>query len=274
MLGMNGETQSKIEEVVCRPNGLLLVTGPTGAGKTTTLYAIIQKLRSPRLNIMTLEDPIEYELLAGSKREGGITQIQVNPKAGLTFASGLRACLRQDPDVIFVGEIRDKETAEVAISSALTGHMVLSTLHTNGAIQTVTRLLDMGVEPFLIVSALRAVVSQRLVRVLCHQCKQVYTPPLEALKRLGLQAEEGQTFYKPVGCGACMQQGYWGRTGVFELLGLNNEVNKLILEKKPAGEVFAKASAQGFKTLKQDGMNLVTQGITTIEEVLRVLPSL
>ncbi len=274
MLGMAADMQARVEAITSRPNGLLLVTGPTGSGKTTTLYAMIQKLRSPRLNIMTLEDPIEYELLAGSKREGGITQIQINPKVGLTFASGLRACLRQDPDVIFVGEIRDKETAETAVSSALTGHMVLSSLHTNGAIQTVSRLLDMGVEPFLIVSSVRGIVSQRLIRVLCHACKVAYNPPKEALRNLGLPAEDAATFYKPQGCSACMQQGYWGRSGVFELLIVDGEINRAILARKSSGEIFGLAKEQqGFLTLKSSGMNLVTQGITSIEEVLRVLPS-
>jgi type IV pilus assembly protein PilB len=275
MLGMPADMQSRIDLITSRPNGLLLITGPTGSGKTTSLYAIVQKMRSPRLNIMTLEDPIEYELLAGSKREGGITQIQINPKIGLTFASGLRSCLRQDPDIIFVGEIRDKETAETAISSALTGHFVLSSLHTNGAIQTVSRLLDMGVEPFMIVSAIRGIVSQRLVRVLCHHCKQAYTPPKEALDRLGLSVEDGALFYKPEGCGSCMQQGYWGRTGVFEILGVDGEVNKAILTRKSSGEIFALArERQNFRTLRQFGMDLVSQGVTSVEEVLRVLPSI
>lgn len=274
MLGMPSDMQGRIEQITARPNGLLLVTGPTGSGKTTSLYAIIQKMRSPRLNIMTLEDPIEYELLAGSKREGGITQIQINPKVGLTFASGLRSCLRQDPDIIFVGEIRDRETAETAISAALTGHLVLSSLHTNGAIQTITRLLDMGVEPFLIVSAVRGFVSQRLVRVLCHHCKASYTPPKEALERLGLSCEADAVFYKPVGCGACLLQGYWGRTGVFEILTVDGEINKAILARKSAGEILALArERQNFKSLRQFGMNLVEQGITSVEEVLRVLPT-
>jgi general secretion pathway protein E len=223
---------------------------------------------------MTLEDPIEYELLAGSKREGGITQIQINPKVGLTFASGLRSCLRQDPDILFVGEIRDKETADTAISAALTGHLVLSSLHTNGAIQTVTRLLDMGVEPFMIVSAIRGIVSQRLVRVLCHHCKQSYAPPKEALDHLGLTASSEQLFFRPEGCTACMQQGYWGRTGVFEILVLDPEINRAILARKPSGELFSLArEKQGFRTLKAFGMDVVSQGITSVEEVLRVLPS-
>jgi type II secretory ATPase GspE/PulE/Tfp pilus assembly ATPase PilB-like protein len=231
-------------------------------------------LRSPRLNIMTLEDPIEYELLAGSKREGGITQIQINPKVGLTFASGLRACLRQDPDVIFVGEIRDRETAETAISAALAGHMVLSSIHTNGAIQTITRLLDMGVEPFLIASALRGVLSQRLVRTLCHHCKEAYTPPVEALQRLGLPATGDMQFFKASGCGSCGQQGYWGRTGVFEMLAIEKTLNQMILTKTGGGDLFEAATQKGFRTLKNHGMELVQQGITTVEEVLRVLPSL
>jgi type II secretory ATPase GspE/PulE/Tfp pilus assembly ATPase PilB-like protein len=266
---------SKLEAITSRPYGLLLVTGPTCSGKTTSLYAIVQKMRSPRLNIMTLEDPIEYELLAGSKREGGITQIQINPKIGLTFASGLRSCLRQDPDIIFVGEIRDKETAETAISAALTGHFVLSSLHTNGAIQTVSRLLDMGVEPFMVVSAIRGIVSQRLVRMLCHHCKIAYTPPKEALDRLGLTIDGDATLFRPQGCGDCMQQGYWGRTGVYELLTVDGEVNKAILARKSPGEIFTLArEKQNFRTLKQFGMDLVSQGITTVEEVLRVLPSI
>lgn len=274
LLGMSAAMQERVEKLVTRPNGLFLVTGPTGSGKTTSLYAVIQMLRSPRLNIMTLEDPIEYELLAGSKREGGITQIQINPKVGLTFASGLRSLLRQDPDIIFVGEIRDRETAETAISAALTGHMVLSSLHTNGAIQTINRLLDMGVEPFLIASALRGVVSQRLVRTLCHHCKEAYTPPVEALQRLGLPAAQDTQFFKPVGCPSCQQQGYWGRTGVFELLALDNTLNRMILAKQTSGDLFQAATKAGFNTLKTHGMELVCQGITSVEEVLRVLPQL
>ncbi len=274
MLGLPGEMQRRIDEIVTRPNGLFLVTGSTGSGKTTTLYSIIQRLRSPTTNILTLEDPIEYELLAGSKREGGITQIQVNSKIGLTFASGLRACLRQDPDVLFVGEIRDHETAEIAISAALTGHMVLSTLHTNGSIQTLARLMDMGIEPFLLVSSLRAVVSQKLVRLLCHQCKKSYEPPKDALQRLGLYSDFGPVFYKPGGCAACHFQGYWGRTGVYEALFLSNEINELILRRAPAKEIFASLSQSGFKTLKEHGMELVREGLTSVDEVLRVLPSL
>ncbi len=273
LLGMPPEVQALVEETVGRPNGLFLVTGPTGSGKTTTLYSIIQRLRSPQLNIMTLEDPIEYELLAGSRREGGITQIQINSRVGLTFASGLRACLRQDPDILFVGEIRDKETAETGISAALTGHMVLSSLHTNGAVQTVARLMDMGVEPYLVGSALRAVVAQRLVRLLCHQCKLPYTPPQDALVRLGLDVEEGRTLFKPNGCVSCMQQGYWGRTGVFELLALDNNLVNLVIRKAPIPELFGAARERGFKTLKDNGLDLAAQGLTSIEEVLRVLPS-
>ena len=273
-LGMPAEMQSEVGQLISRPNGLLLVTGPTGSGKTTSLYALVQKVRSPRLNIMTLEDPIEYELLAGSRREGGITQIQINPKLGLDFAAGLRSCLRQDPDVIVVGEIRDKETAETAISATLTGHMVFASLHTNGAIQTIVRLMDMGIEPFLIVSAVRAVVSQRLVRILCHHCKQPYSPLVDVLRKLNLAVEEGKSFYRPVGCEACQGTGYWGRTGVFEIVTLSGELNNLILQRKSQSEIFLKARASGLKTLKEHGMELVGQGITTIEEVLRVLPAL
>jgi len=273
-LGMPADMQSEIGQLISRPNGLVLVTGPTGSGKTTSLYALVQKVRSPRLNIMTLEDPIEYELLAGSKREGGITQIQINPKLGLDFASGLRACLRQDPDIIVVGEIRDRETAETSISATLTGHMVFASLHTNGAIQTIVRLMDMGVEPFLIVSSVRAIIAQRLVRVLCHHCKQPYRPLIEVLKKLNLTVEEGKSFYRPIGCEACQGQGYWGRTGVFEAVRLSNELNSLILQKKSQSEIFFKAREGGLKTLKEHGMELVGQGITTVEEVLRVLPAL
>lgn len=275
LLGLEPELQTQIEGMITRPNGLFLVTGPTGSGKTTTLYALLQRLRSPHLNIMTLEDPIEYELLAESRREGGITQIQLNRACGLDFASGLRACLRQDPDVLFLGEIRDRETAETAISAALTGHMVLSSLHTNGAIQTVARLLDMGVEPFLVVSALRGVLSQRLLRMLCHHCKQAFRPPADALARLGLPAEGEGTFFRPVGCASCQQQGYWGRTGVFEFLPLRNSLNRLILERRPPGELFEAARKDfGFRTLKEHGMALAAQGVTSVEDVLRVLPSL
>ncbi|MBI5631502.1 MAG: Flp pilus assembly complex ATPase component TadA [Elusimicrobia bacterium] len=274
LLGMPADAFSQMKDAISRPNGLILVTGPTGSGKTTTLYALIQQLRSPQLNILTLEDPIEYELLGGRKREGGITQIQINAKVGLTFASGLRACLRQDPDIILVGEIRDKETVETAISAALTGHLVLSSLHTNGAVQTVARLMDMGVEPFLVASALRAVLSQRLVRLLCHQCKIAYRPSPEIIAKLGLTSIDPDTqLFKPNGCTACVQQGYWGRTGIYELLTMDNELNSLIMAKRLPSEIFFSAKKMGFKTMQQHGMELVAQGLTSLEEILRVLPT-
>ena len=244
-----------------------MVTGPTGSGKTTTLYASLNTINTIDKNIITVEDPVEYRLKL-------IRQCQINPKAGLTFATGLRSILRQDPDVIMVGEIRDLETAEIAIQSALTGHLVFSTLHTNDAATTVTRLMDMGVEPFLISSSLTGVVAQRLVRTICDDCKTSYKPPAKALKQLGMEETQDVTFYKGEGCKKCHNSGYKGRIGLIELLHLNEALRELIVAKASADAIKKTAIEAGMKTMREDGFKKVLNGVTTIEEVLRVTQEL
>ena len=273
-LGLSPSLQTRFEDVLNLSSGMFLVTGPTGSGKTTTLYSCINRMRSPMKNIITLEDPIEYELLAGKSREGGITQVQINPKVGLTFVEGLKSSLRQDPDVIFLGEIRDKESAEIAFTSALTGHFVLSSLHTIGAPATVTRLLDMGIEPFLMVTTLRAIVSQRLVRMLCPQCKEPYIPPRKSLEKLMPKSLSAQSveFFRPRGCPWCAKTGYRGRTGIYEMMEITDKIRDLILSKAPNTRILLEARESGMTTLRQSGIDSVTRGITTIAEVMRVCP--
>ena len=255
-------------KLIRRPFGLILVTGPTGSGKSTTLYASLQEINSIDKNIVTIEDPVEYQLRV-------INQVQVNPKAGVTFANGLRSILRQDPDIIMIGEIRDKETATIAIQSALTGHLVFSTLHTNDAPSAVTRLVDMGVEPFLIASTLSGVVAQRLVRQICRRCQQPYTPPDELLHNLKLNGAAGngavqRDFKHGAGCQDCRESGYAGRIGIFELLAIDDEIRSLIVGRASAREIQAAAKQVGFTTLREDGLVKATKGHTTLEEVLRV----
>jgi len=262
-LGLSSEDLNKVERLISKPYGIVLVTGPTGAGKSTTLYAMLQKLKSPRKNIITIEDPVEYQIK-------GISQIQVNPKVGLTFASGLRSILRQDPDIIMVGEIRDKETAQIAVQAALTGHLVLSTLHTNDAPSAVTRLKDMEIEPFLISSSLEGVIAQRLVRKICPHCKVSYKPTPEELRELGLDPNKEYTFYKGQGCEHCFGTGYKGRIGIFEVLELDEELKKLIAKTQDSNVIKEKAKEKGFKTMLQDGIEKILKGITTSEEVLAV----
>lgn len=263
-LGMEGDLLEKFNRLIRRPNGIILVTGPTGCGKTTTLYAALTRINRPELNIITVEDPVEYQIQ-------GIGQIQVNPKINLTFASGLRSILRQDPDVIMVGEIRDVETAEIAIQASLTGHLVFSTLHTNDAAGALTRLLDMGVEPFLVASTLAAAMAQRLVRVLCR-CKQPYQPKDEELEELGITrkmvSKEG--FYRPVGCDACLHSGYLGRTGIYELLMVDDEIRELIVKRSDSVTIKKSAQKRGMRTLRDDGALKVIKGITSVAEVLAV----
>jgi type IV pilus assembly protein PilB len=265
-LGMFPEVQAEVETVIVQPNGMFLSTGPTGSGKTTTQYAILNKINSVEKNIITIEDPVEYQL-------PGINQVHVNRKAGLTFANAMRHFLRQDPDIIMVGEIRDLETAEIAVQAALTGHLVLSTLHTNDAPSAVTRLVDMGVEPFLISASVAAVLAQRLARKICPNCKEQYRPPMEALTRVGFRVAEAEdvVFYRGRGCEQCMHTGYYGRTGIFELMLMNEEIQDLVVKRAPLSEVVEAAIANGMKTLKQDGFEKVIEGITTIEEVMRVV---
>jgi general secretion pathway protein E len=261
-LGLSPEDLQKVRRLAKKPYGIVLATGPTGSGKSTTLYAMILQIKSPEKNIITIEDPPEYQVK-------GVSQIQVNPKVGLTFASGLRAILRQDPDVIMVGEIRDAETAEIAVHAALTGHLVLSTLHTNDAVSAVARLADLGIEPFLIASSLEGVIAQRLVRKICHQCKTAYKPSKEELEELGLEGD--YIFYKGLGCEHCMGTGYKGRTGIFEVLELDEDLKQFILKTQDATAIKKFAKEKGFKDMLQDGVDKVLRGITTSEELIRAI---
>jgi type IV pilus assembly protein PilB len=266
-IGLLAENRQRFETMLTKPYGIILLTGPTGSGKTTTLYTILNKLNSTETNIVTVEDPVEYQL-------AGINQVQMNPKAGLTFANGLRSFLRQDPDIIMVGEIRDEETARIAIHAALTGHLVLSTLHTNDAPGAVTRLVDMGIEPFLVASSLIGVIAQRLIRVLCDRCKQVYTPPAEVLQRLGatMLAGDGQVpIYRPVGCEFCTKIGYKGRIGIFEIMVVDDVIKTLITKRASITEIKEQAVKAGMWTLAEDGLEKVILGSTSPEEVLDVV---
>ena len=265
-LGFLPQTLEQFESVISRTYGIILVTGPTGSGKSTTLYSVLSKLNSGEKNILTIEDPVEYEL-------PGVTQTQVNPKAGVTFASGLRTMLRQDPDIIMVGEIRDQETAMIAIEAALTGHLVLATLHTNDAAGAITRLLDMEIESFLIGSAVIGVLAQRLLRLICPKCKETYVPPKDAVKRLGMNIEEGAevTFSRGRGCEHCKGTGYKGRIGIYELMPLTDRIRELILAKASSYAIKAAAIEDGMKTLRDDAMQKILLGSTTVEESLRVI---
>lgn len=250
--------------LIRRPYGIILVTGPTGSGKTTTLYAALTQINTPEKNIITLEDPIEYEI-------PHVRQSQVNVKAGLTFASGLRSILRQDPDIIMIGEIRDKETADIAIHAALTGHLVFSTLHTNDAPSAATRLVDMGIEPFLIASSIIGILAQRLVRVLCPDCKKAYKPSAELLAELGLgKADEKYTFYKEEGCARCNHRGYVGRTGIYEMLLPTDAIKEMIIRKESDANLRKEAQRLGMKTLRQGGIEKVIEGFISVSELLRV----
>lgn len=261
-LGMSGEDMERIENGIKKPYGMILSTGPTGSGKSTSLYAILRKLNSSDVNIITLEDPVEY-------RVEKIRQIQLNRRAGMTFANGLRAILRQDPDIILVGEIRDSETAGIAVQAAMTGHRVLSTVHTNDAAGAITRFIDMGIEPFLVASVLLISFAQRLVRTICPFCKVPYDPPVELLKRFGLENAENVTFARGNGCFNCMNTGYKGRIGVFEIL-LNDEtIQDMILKKFSAQEITKEAvRAKKLRTLRDDAISKVMQGLTTFEEAM------
>jgi len=266
-IGMDAEILYKVHDLIAKPYGIILVTGPTGSGKTTTLYSCLAKINTPDKNILTVEDPVEYQLQ-------GISQVAVNPKIDLTFASGLRSFLRHDPDVIMVGEIRDQETAEIAIQASLTGHLVFSTIHTNDAAGAFTRLIDMGVEPFLVASSLLANMAQRLVRRLCEHCKQPYTPTEEDVLQLEVTtafvASRGNTFHRPGGCDQCKQSGYRGRLGIYELLTVSQEVKQLVMRRTDAGAIKRQAVLEGMRTLRQDGADKVTRGLTSVEEILRV----
>jgi len=263
-LGFSPETLRDFKEVIQRPHGIILVTGPTGSGKTTTLYCALEKINSPEKKIITVEDPVEYQLK-------GINQIQVKPSIGLTFANALRSIVRQDPDVILIGEIRDSETAEIAIHSALTGHLVFSTLHTNDAPSAITRLLDMGMEDYLLSSTIIGILAQRLVRVACPHCRSPYTPSSAILKEMRVDPERERVhFFDVRGCEHCSFTGYMGRTGIFEFFKITEDIQRLILEKKGSHILKEAARKNGMKTLREDGWVKVRQGITTIPEVLRV----
>ncbi|MDH5392961.1 MAG: type II secretion system ATPase GspE [Gammaproteobacteria bacterium] len=261
-LGMSEESREKVNELIKRPHGIILVTGPTGSGKTTSLYAALSQLNNNSRNIMTVEDPIEYYI-------DGIGQTQVNSKVNMTFAKGLRSILRQDPDVVMIGEIRDLETAQIAVQASLTGHLVLSTLHTNSAIGSITRLRDMGIEPFLLSSSLIGVVAQRLVRNLCPDCKQAHQATESECEWLQVDKDNAPLIYKADGCDKCNQHGYTGRSGVYEVITLDEELRQMIHD--GAGEqAMEKLARQSSKSLKQDGQRLILEGRTSLEEVLRV----
>jgi len=287
-LGMRGSTLKRFEEASLKPNGMLLVTGPTGSGKTVTLASALSKLNTVRVNIVTLEDPVEI-------RVPGVNQVQVNPQAGLDFADGLRSFLRQDPNIIMVGEIRDGDTAELAVHAALTGHLVLSTLHTNSAAGALPRLLDMGVENFLLASTVNAILAQRLVRKICVDCKEEYEPPeevQESVKKIvdeisenktllardpeiskilkNVSGKEKLTLWHGKGCPKCSNTGYRGRIGIYELLYMTEDISRLILENAPSSKIHETAVKLGMLTLLQDGYLRIVEGITTLEEVLRV----
>ena len=264
-LGIPAVILDDFDNMIRRSYGIIAVTGPTGSGKSTTLYSVLNTLNSPEKNVLTIEDPVEYQL-------PGLTQTQVNERAGVTFASALRTFLRQDPDIILVGEIRDPETALIATEAALTGHLVFSTLHTNDAPTAVARLIEMGIEPFLRSSAVIGVLAQRLVRVICPDCKESYTPPVEAFRRLNLAMDlESVTFYRGQGCDRCRHTGYRGRIGVFEMLPITDHVRDLILRKAPTHEVRQAGLEAGMTTLRQDAMQKILEGVTTMEEALRVV---
>jgi type IV pilus assembly protein PilB len=263
-LGMGPGERARLEHAIRQVQGAVLVTGPTGAGKTTTLYAALDAVNTPERTLIAIEDPVEYEL-------DGVKQVQVNPKAGLTFASGLRSMIRSDPDVMMVGEIRDRETAQIAIESALTGHLVFSTLHTSGAPMAPARLIEMGIEPFLVASGIQCVVAQGLARRLCEACRSPVHIPAAELERSGLGSHPGDLdAFEPAGCLHCRGTGYLGRIGIYEVMTLNDEIRALILERESAGEIAAAAQRAGMRTLTDDGVEKVQQGITSVQEILRV----
>lgn len=264
-LGLKGKKLDIVEALIHRPHGIVLVTGPTGSGKTTTLYAGLERINSPDKKIITVEDPVEYQIQ-------GINQIQVNPKVNLSFANGLRSILRQDPDVILVGEIRDKETADIAIHASLTGHLVFSTLHTNDSASAITRLIDMEIEPFLVASALMAVIAQRLLRFLCDSCKEPYEPHSDELLQIGLKPEDlvDGILYRAKGCEKCFDTGYSGRMAIFEMLLIDDEIRNLTLGHVDSGQIKKNAVEHGMTTLRQDGADKVLNGQTSIDEVMRV----
>jgi type IV pilus assembly protein PilB len=266
-LGFEGHSLDVYRDAASRPYGAILITGPTGSGKTSTLYATLEEINSPTRNIVTVEDPVEARL-------AGLSQMQVNPKAGLNFANALRSILRADPDVIMVGEMRDQDTAKIGIEAALTGHLVFSTLHTNDATSAITRLIEMGVESFLVASAVECIVAQRLGRRLCSKCAETYKPTAEVLKTNGFPWKQGDPIpllRRPVGCNACAGTGYRGRVAILEVLRVSDEIRRLTVEHRPAEEIKRQAIADGMKTLREDGLSKALAGMTSVEEVLRVV---
>jgi len=261
-LGMDDATLAHMDKLILEPHGIVLVTGPTGSGKTTTLYAALSRLDATELNIMTVEDPIEYDL-------DGISQTQVNTRIEMSFARALRTILRQDPDVVMIGEIRDLETAQIAVQASLTGHLVFATLHTNDAVSAVTRLVDMGVEPFLLASSLIGVVAQRLVRRLCLECRKPFAADAAQLRALGLAPTDG-TLYSAQGCAACNRTGYRGRTGIYELLTVDDDLRRLIHDRASEQALRTHVMSRGMRTLRDDGMRWAGQGVISLEEVVRV----
>jgi type IV pilus assembly protein PilB len=266
-LGFTPEVQAQVDELVSQPNGMFLSTGPTGSGKTTTQYSVLHKLNTVEKNIITIEDPVEYQL-------AGISQVQVHPKAGLTFGTALRSFLRQDPDIIMVGEMRDLETASIAVEASLTGHLVLSTLHTNDAPSAIIRMSDMGVEPYLVSATVIGVLAQRLARKVCQKCKKPYQVPAGELRRFGFKAaqpDEMVTLYKGEGCEACRFTCFKGRIGIYELMRVNDEIAELVVKRAPLADIREAAKANGMHELREDGLDKVLQGITTPDEVMRVV---
>jgi type IV pilus assembly protein PilB len=266
-LGFSHRNYQAYQESYSKPYGMILATGPTGSGKSTTLYATLNLLNKPAVNVITVEDPVEYRL-------PGINQVQVNVKAGLTFASALRSILRSDPDIVLIGEIRDHETAQIAVEAALTGHLVLSTLHTNNAPAAVTRLVEMGIEPFLVGSALDAVVGQRLCRALCEKCREAHQPERAEIVALGFALaddEDVPTLYRPRGCSACSQTGYRGRLALHEVMTISEEIERLAVARASTDAIGRLARAEGMTTLREDGWLKVRAGLTSIEEILRVV---
>jgi general secretion pathway protein E len=264
-LGMEEKDRTQLDKIIQSSHGIFLVTGPTGSGKSTTLYAALQRVNSPDKNIITVEDPIEYQL-------EGIGQIQVAPKIGLTFAAGLRSILRQDPDIILIGEIRDMETAEMAVQASLTGHLVFSTLHTNDSAGAITRLVNMGIEPFLVTSSTIAIQAQRLVRRICDACREPYVPELETWRELGIEppAKDQQILFRAVGCKKCSDRGYKGRTGIFELLLMTPRIQEMALQGVDSNQIKREARKYGMRTLREDGAHRAMLGLTSAEEILRV----
>ncbi|MCP4650244.1 MAG: type II/IV secretion system protein [PVC group bacterium] len=266
-LGFSPAQIEKFKSITDFPNGIILVTGPTGSGKSTTLYAVLSSVNRSQRKILTVEDPVEYQI-------SGINQVQVKPKIGLSFAKVLRSMLRQAPDIIMVGEIRDLETANISVQSALTGHLIFSTLHTNDASSAITRLIDMGIKPYLVAATIRAILAQRLIRLLCPNCKELYSPPKDELKILELSEEEAKKrFYRPKGCPKCAHTGYLGRSGIFELLVINEEIRQMTHKRLPSTEIREKARSMGMMTLKEHAVNKVLEGLTSFQEVVRVTQS-